>query len=589
MHFVRQSRAVGALAAFAVAFGVALGRPVGLAGAALIGAWLVGRQFAFVATLSRTTERLTVGQVPERTGVRTNETEYVHLEAVADDAGVPDGSDLSIGAGLPTATRAAEPLAIDLDAETDRASASTAVTWPVAGRHRFDPVTIDVSDGWFRETLSADDRPTVTVEPDGPRAVHVGEGGERFALGAGEHGTGAAGSGLEPAEVREYTAGDDVRRIDWKATARLDAPHVREFESETDRRTAIVVDARRSLAVGPRGETPLAHIADVGLAIAASARRLGDPVGLVTVGDGGVRTRIPVSAATEAGVQVRRALLEVETIEARAPSADPTRTEEATEPPAAGEGASTIRGGRGATEPDGGTGGVSPTAAAAAGSTPHARGATGTAGEPSPDAPERRSTTAADARAAGASLGGDDAFSRTLAPFYADRGAYVERVASEPLFAAVDELLARESGTPWTVVLTDDAARAELRETVAAARSRGSEVLVAIAPRVLYEPGGLADADRAYERYADFDAFRRRLARQPGVRALEVGPADRLATVLEAGRTRERGGTRDRGGTREDTGRTTDRGESRDRTGRTTNQDEPRARGGDTPEDGDRR
>jgi len=60
---------------------------------------------------------------------------------------------------------------------------------------------------------------------------------------------------------------------------------------------------------------------------------------------------------------------------------------------------------------------------------------------------------------------------------------------------------------------------------------------------VLYEPGGLADLERAYDRYLAFEEFRRELAKLDGVTALEVGPADRLSAVLEAG-DRDREGAR---------------------------------------------
>jgi len=132
-------------------------------------------------------------------------------------------------------------------------------------------------------------------------------------------------------------------------------------------------------------------------------------------------------------------------------------------------------------------------------------------------------------------LDGTDAFDRHLRPFYADRTAYVERIADAPLFTAVDEELGRESGSIRPVILTNDTARAEVAETVSNARTRGDGALVVVAPTVLFERAGLSDLDRAYERYVAFETFRRRLDGQPGVTALEVGPADRLDAVLEAG------------------------------------------------------
>jgi len=52
----------------------------------------------------------------------------------------------------------------------------------------------------------------------------------------------------------------------------------------------------------------------------------------------------------------------------------------------------------------------------------------------------------------------------------------------------------------------------------------------------------MRDLDDAYHRYTEFEAFRRELAAIPRVTAFEVGPSDRLANVLSAGRAR-RGAT----------------------------------------------
>ena len=40
------------------------------------------------------------------------------------------------------------------------------------------------------------------------------------------------GPGVEFASLREYQPGDDVRRIDWNATARMDAPYVRDVQAD---------------------------------------------------------------------------------------------------------------------------------------------------------------------------------------------------------------------------------------------------------------------------------------------------------------------------------------------------------------------
>ena len=148
-------------------------------------------------------------------------------------------------------------------------------------------------------------------------------------------------------------------------------------------------------------------------------------------------------------------------------------------------------------------------------------------------------TTAADVTRHLAALEGDaDEFARSLRPFLYDRQIYRERIGSEPLYGAVRSRLARQRGFVWTAIFSDDAHPAELRETVKLARADGNEVAVFLAPTVLHEPGGLADVERAYERYVAFERFRRELSRMERVTAFEVGPGDRLATVLEAGRSR---------------------------------------------------
>ncbi|MBR0819882.1 DUF58 domain-containing protein [Bradyrhizobium liaoningense] len=60
------------------------------------------------------------------------------------------------------------------------------------------------------------------------------------------------GRGLNFEEIRDYRAGDDVRSIDWKVTARLRKPHVRVFNEERDRQTILIVDQRLSMFFGSR-------------------------------------------------------------------------------------------------------------------------------------------------------------------------------------------------------------------------------------------------------------------------------------------------------------------------------------------------
>jgi len=60
---------------------------------------------------------------------------------------------------------------------------------------------------------------------------------------AGEYLSVFKGQGIEFAEVREYTPGDDVRTIDWNVTARTGTPYVKRFVEERELTVLLVVDA----------------------------------------------------------------------------------------------------------------------------------------------------------------------------------------------------------------------------------------------------------------------------------------------------------------------------------------------------------
>lgn len=308
MHVTRRVWAIAVLAALLAVLAVVLARPLLLAGAALVGAWLLGRQYLFVREVSRATEALSVAQTPAQPGVRTGASVPVTLSATLES---PVRLALSLEAGLPPATTAAE-LSLRLPPGKLGGEETVEVGWPVAGTHEFDRVTLRVTDGLFAETLPVATAPSVTAEPRSPRQLHVGAGGEQLATTYGEHGGGRLGSGADPAEIREYVPGDRTDRIDWKATARLGTPHVREHEPDTDRRTLLVVDHRSELGAGEPGETKLEYLREVALSIAGTARKLGDPVALLTVDDGGVTTRLEPSTSPDQYTTIRRRLLDLE-------------------------------------------------------------------------------------------------------------------------------------------------------------------------------------------------------------------------------------------------------------------------------------
>jgi uncharacterized protein (DUF58 family) len=112
------------------------------------------------------------------------------------------------------------------------------------------------------------------------------------------------GQGTEFDSLREYVRGDDVRSIDWRATARRREPQgghrlmVRTWRPERDRRVVIVIDSGRTSAARIAGEPRLDTAFESALLLAALATRAGDRVDLVIV-DRRVRGRVQGASGPE--------------------------------------------------------------------------------------------------------------------------------------------------------------------------------------------------------------------------------------------------------------------------------------------------
>ena len=100
------------------------------------------------------------------------------------------------------------------------------------------------------------------------------------------------GQGTEFDSLREYVVGDDVRSIDWRATARRADVVVRTWRPERDRRVVIVLDTSRTSAgrvgVDPTSRDPggwprLDWSMDAALLLAALASRAGDHVDFLAI------------------------------------------------------------------------------------------------------------------------------------------------------------------------------------------------------------------------------------------------------------------------------------------------------------------
>jgi len=93
------------------------------------------------------------------------------------------------------------------------------------------------------------------------------------------------GQGLAFRDVRQYQRGDDVRKIDWNVTARMNEPFVKVFVEERELTVMLVVDASGSELFGTVRAPKSQVAAEVAALAAFSAIHNNDRVGLVLASD----------------------------------------------------------------------------------------------------------------------------------------------------------------------------------------------------------------------------------------------------------------------------------------------------------------
>ena len=108
----------------------------------------------------------------------------------------------------------------------------------------------------------------------------------------GASGRGPLGLGTEFEKVRDYQPDDDIRQVNWRATARLGRPMSNEYRLEEDRDLICVVDAGRLMASPVGNVTRLDAALDALAALAAVADELRDRFGVLAF-DSEVRHRLP--------------------------------------------------------------------------------------------------------------------------------------------------------------------------------------------------------------------------------------------------------------------------------------------------------
>ncbi|MEW2376201.1 DUF58 domain-containing protein [Micromonospora sp. NPDC047812] len=132
---------------------------------------------------------------------------------------------------------------------------------------------------------------TVRVLPRFDSRRHLPEKLSRLRVIDGTQVSRGRGQGTEFDTLREYVVGDDVRSIDWRASARRADVLVRTWRPERDRRLLCVLDTGRTSAVRVGDEPRLDTAIDAALLLTALAARAGDRVDLLAA-DTAVRATV---------------------------------------------------------------------------------------------------------------------------------------------------------------------------------------------------------------------------------------------------------------------------------------------------------
>jgi uncharacterized protein (DUF58 family) len=126
-------------------------------------------------------------------------------------------------------------------------------------------------------------------------------------LMSGIHRSRAKGFSVEFEEHREYSPGDEIRRIDWKALGKFDRYFIKEYEDETNLRAYLLMDASASMNYASDGITKFDYGCTLTASLAYLILKQQDAAGLVTFSDH-IESFIPPRAKRDYLTQILGAL-----------------------------------------------------------------------------------------------------------------------------------------------------------------------------------------------------------------------------------------------------------------------------------------
>ena len=130
-------------------------------------------------------------------------------------------------------------------------------------------------------------------------------------LFTGEYHSAFKGKGMSFREVREYTAGDDVRFIDWNVSARFSHPFTKLFEEERELTLMLLIDTSTSNLFGTMGRRKKDLITEMAAVLTFSAVSNNDKVGVIFFSNK-IEKYIPPKKGRQHALYIVRELLTME-------------------------------------------------------------------------------------------------------------------------------------------------------------------------------------------------------------------------------------------------------------------------------------
>lgn len=123
---------------------------------------------------------------------------------------------------------------------------------PVTGRFTVGPLLLRGRDhlGFSMNELRVQDTATIVVSPGREDLRRVRLSTQKLRPWLGQIASRTSGLGTDFWAIRDYAAGDEMRRVNWKASARLDSLLTNEYEGERSGDFVLVLDAREEASLG---------------------------------------------------------------------------------------------------------------------------------------------------------------------------------------------------------------------------------------------------------------------------------------------------------------------------------------------------